>query len=108
MFHHVHMQFSKWSAVLLITLLFGCSHVSRDEVAKQSSPDVTIEAILYETNGGATTSFGYEAVLRATNTSQGVIVANLYGAVRNASAYGVNLKWLNDRELVLEYLTAKS
>jgi hypothetical protein len=63
---------------------------------------------MYETNGGATTSFGYEAVLRATNTSQGVIVANLYGAVRNASAYGVNLKWLNDRELVLEYLTAKS
>lgn len=34
-------------------------------------------------------------------------VALLYGAVRNAEAYGVNLRWLNPRGLSIEYLSAK-
>jgi hypothetical protein len=35
-------------------------------------------------------------------------VAWLYGAGRNEDAYGANLKWTNDHELVIEYLKARS
>jgi hypothetical protein len=42
----------------------GCGLVSRDEVARVISPDGRLEAILIETNGGATTAFGYEIWLR--------------------------------------------
>jgi hypothetical protein len=80
---------------------------SKDEVSRQSSPDGAVDAILYEINGAATTSFGYEVEVREKGKSRGVIVANLDGAVRNATAYGVNLRWMNDRELVVEYLSAR-
>jgi hypothetical protein len=45
---------------IALALLAGCSLVSRDEVARVASPDGRVEAVLIETNGGATTSFGYE------------------------------------------------
>jgi len=108
MFDPVLKRVAACTVVLLITWMFGCQPVSRDEVARQSSPDGTLEAVLYETNGGATTSFGYQAEIREKNSSRGIIVANLYGAKRNAGAYGLNLKWINDHELELEYLTAIS
>ena len=35
------------------------------------------------------------------------VLARLYGAVRNENAYGANLKWISDNELVVEYLEAR-
>jgi hypothetical protein len=34
-------------------------------------------------------------------------VASLYGAQRNDSAYGVNLRWAADKRLTIEYLKAR-
>lgn len=85
----------------------GCAHVSRDEVARSLSPDGRLEAFLIETNGGATTSFGYEIRLGQKGDRRGTRVAWLYGATRNEEAYGVNLRWTSEKELSIEYFQAK-
>jgi hypothetical protein len=71
------------------------------------SPDGRVEAVLMETNGGATTSFGYEVHVVEKGRPASDQVARLYGAVRNENAYGANLKWISDNELVVEYLEAR-
>jgi hypothetical protein len=87
-----------------------CGPWSRDEVARVRSPDGAIEGVIVETNGGATTSFGYEIhVVSAGGRPEAAHrVAFLYGAGRNASAYGVNLRWTSPASLSIEYCAAKS
>lgn len=82
---------------------------SRDEVSHVASPSGNFVATVIEINGGATTSFGYEVrIARKGSNNTGTEVASLYGAVRNDRAYGVNLRWVSDQELHVEYLTAES
>jgi hypothetical protein len=78
-------------------------------VARVPSPDGRLEAILEETNGGATTSFAYDVsvVKKGERPSAPARVASFYGAVRSDSAYGVNLVWLGPTSLELQYLRAK-
>ena len=92
---------------IALALLAGCGLVSRDEVAQVASPDGRVEAVLIETNGGATTSFGYEVHVVPKGRPASDQVAGLYGAGRNENAYGANLKWADDHELVIEYLAAR-
>ena len=62
-----------------------------------------------EVNGGATSSMGYEVYLtRPDMPTSEARVARLYDAVRNESAYGVNLQWESASELSLQYLSAKT
>jgi hypothetical protein len=88
-----------------LNLLFEWSH---DEVARVPSPSGGAEAVLVESNGGATTSFGYEVYLVRAGEQyrKGKEVASLYGAVRNASAYGADLRWTSSNRLVIEYWSA--
>ena len=74
-----------------------------------NSPDRKLDAVLVEINGGATTSFGYKVYIveKGVNYNSGNSVASLYGAVRNSSAYGVNLVWKSAKELEVQYLSAK-
>jgi hypothetical protein len=97
-------------AVFLAALtLTSCGYpVSRDEVGVVRSPDGRMVARLFETNGGATTDFGYLVTLSASGSKTGIDVGSLYGAVRSDCAYGVNLRWRGPQQLVIEYLTAKS
>ena len=96
--------------ISLLLLLLSCSSkYDGDEVFRALSPAGNAEAILIETNGGATTSYGYIVYLKSTaNKNSKIEVANFYGAVRSNSAYGVNIKWLSGTELQIEYLEAKS
>jgi len=94
-------------AAVALALLTGCGLVSRDEVARVPSPDGRVEAVLMETNGGATTSFGYEVHVVEKGRPASNQVAWLYGAGRNENAFGANLKWINGNELVVEYLDAR-
>ena len=92
--------------VLFVALLPG---PSEDEVARVASPDGKLEAVLVETNGGATTSFGYEVhVVERAGKPDGSPAASLYGAVRSGSAYGANLRWERSDLLAVEFLNAKS
>jgi hypothetical protein len=102
------------TGLILLTVFVGCPQLDLgrlfgDEVARVASPDGRLEAILEETNGGATTSFGYVAYLveKGHSPSESARVASFYGAVRSESAYGVNLVWLTSDELELQYLKAK-
>jgi hypothetical protein len=95
-------------AATALLALMGCSPVSRDQVAWTASPDQRIHAILLETNGGATTSFGYEIELHpASNGGEKPIFAGkLNGAARSECSYGVNLRWLSSDQLAVEFLGA--
>ena len=90
-----------------LAALTACGLVSRDEVARVPSPDGRVDAVLMETNGGATTSFGYEVHVVEKGGPASDQVASLYGAGRNENAYGANLKWISGNELVVEYLDAR-
>ncbi len=87
-------------------LSFGASH---DEVSRIPSSAGDLDAVLVETNGGATTSFGYlvYVVPRGTKSSKAAEVAMLYEAVRNDQAYGANLKWEERSQLAVEYQHAR-
>ena len=89
-------------------LVAGCL-VSRDEVARVRSPSGDADGVVVETNGGATTSFGYEVYVapKGRSTFWGMKVASLYGAVRNQRAYGVNLRWTDPKTLAIEFLDAR-
>jgi len=98
-------------AILFVGLsLQGLFEWSFDEVARVPHPSASLDAVLVETNGGATTSFGYEVFIlpRGGHPKRSAApVASLYGAGRNERAYGVNLRWQADDTLVVEYLEAQ-
>ena len=101
----------KFSGVLLLLLLGSCvaASPSHDEVARSASPDGRVDAIVIESNGGATTSFSY-GLCFAPHGSHCTIadsVVNLYGATRNAQAYGINARWANNSLVKVEYLKAQ-
>jgi hypothetical protein len=97
-----------WLSVALGTTSCGILF-SEDEVARTPSPAGRFDAVLVETNGGATTSFGYRVliVIHGSHWRTGLDVAFLYGAVRSRDAFGANLKWRDDVQLAVEYLEAR-
>lgn len=92
---------------------------SCEEVQRVTSPDRRFDAILIETNGGATTTFGYLVYVTKAGqpfrrhdtplwwlpNHQQQLVGSLVGAIRNSNAYGANLKWTTAKVLSVEYLT---
>ena len=102
------MRASTALTAFLALVVTGCEPASGVEVARAPSPSGAVEAVLLESNGGATTSFGYGVFLvEAGAQVEGPPTATLYAAVRSDSAYGVNLQWEGDRTLALEYLSAR-
>jgi len=98
----------KLSLALSMALgVFGCGVISRDEVSRVSSPDGRIEAVLFEKNGGATTSFSYDVAVSDANHKAEKTVAWLYGALRNRSAFGASLRWNGNNELVVEFYESR-
>jgi len=68
-----------------------------------------MDAVVIETDGGATTGFGYEIhiVRHEAKPQRGDEAASLYDAVRSPSAYGVNLAWLSSDKITVQYDVAK-
>jgi hypothetical protein len=97
-------------ALTLVAAGCGCSAQLPPsyEVARASSPNGSLEAILIETNGGATTSFGYEVCIGPKGQGKFTSVATLYDSARNEQAYGADLVWFDNSKLLVEYLNAKS
>lgn len=94
------------SLFCLSLLLDSC--VSKEVVAKATSPDGSAVARLYEINGGATTDFAYSVQISRPWPRWDHQVANFYAAVRSDCAYGVDMKWSGNATLELRYLEAKS
>lgn len=97
-------------AAICVVVICGCAN-SWDEVVRVASPGGDVEGVVLESSGGATTSYSYRVhvVGKGKAVKEGdAAVARLYGAVRNDSAYGINLKWPSDSVLVIEYFKAQS
>lgn len=95
-------------SILLLTQALS-DGVSEDEVARVRAPNGRLDAVLLETNAGATTSFGYKVyVVPVGKPARGTEAAFLYGAVRNPNAYGANLQWLSSDHLSVEYWQTKT
>src|SRR5580704_13127302 len=88
--------------------LSGCRSVSRDEVLRVTSPDETMDAIVYETDCGAVCSFGYEIWIAPRKSGEGEKVAVLEAAMRSKEAWGVNVQWMSVKSVSIEYLQADS
>ena len=99
-------------AVALAPSLAGCgTQQGADvEVARVASPDGAVDAVLTEYNPGATASFVYRihVVAHGGEWEGSPVAAELYGATRNASAYGVDLDWRDASTLEARYLQARS
>ncbi len=97
------------SAVMLAGCDGGLGGVSREDVAWAPSPDGQTHAIVVETNGGATTSFGYRVELHPAghDGEAPVQAADIYGALRSACAYGVDLRWLDPTSLAVQFRSAE-
>ena len=99
--------------LIAVAVATSCSNTSDDtsfdEVFRVTNPSGNIDAVVVETNGGATTSFGYEVFVKpkGEKVTKGEAVAAFYGAVRSETAYGVNIKWVRPDQLAIEYLKAK-
>ena len=94
-----------WIYVVLNSLF----EPSLAEVARIASPSGKLEAILIETNGGATTAFGYLIhVVRAGSKPPEAekAPADFYRLTWNGSRYGVDLRWKSDTLLYVDYLSA--
>lgn len=99
------------AAVLVFAFLREPFEGPLAEVTRVSSPSGRIDAVLVERNGGATTSFGYGLYVVPQGKAvspKDVCNASFYGAVRSASAYGVDVRWEGDQGLICQYLEAKS
>ncbi len=94
--------------LLLLFTQLSCNRYGVDEVAQALSPDGKLEAIVQETNGGATTSFGYVISIKQSSGGPSIKAAALYGAARSAEAYGCNISWISNNELHVQYLQAKA
>ena len=94
------------SLVMLYLVVSSCT--SEVDVATVYSPDNKVMAIIEETNGGATTSFGYNIYLKS-NSAFGFRrrAAALYGAIRSECAYGVDVVWRDPNSVEIRYLSAK-
>lgn len=103
------MKYAISGCLALMLLCVGCQEQSSSyEVAHVVSPDGRLEAVLNETNGGATTSFGYVVSIGPKGSKTRSQVASLYGAIRSEHAYGINLRWQSEKVLSVQYLQAKA
>jgi len=103
----------RWHHVLLAGVaMVGCFNLagdwSADEVSRVASPGGNADAVLFEENGGATTSYAYSVYIvprgRAIDPRADSAAATFYDVTRSDSAYGVNLRWRDSSTLYLEYL----
>ena len=88
---------------------FG-SEVSYREILRVSNNKANLDAIVVETNGGATTSFGYYVyiVRKGQKISEDLIVASFDSALKDSNSSGLNLDWVGQNKLEISYFRAKS
>lgn len=97
------------ASLLMLSLMACAMEPPRNEVARTNSPDGQTSAVLFETNGGATTSYGYLVELSdlSDQDQTPTLVGKLYGAVRSDCAYGVDVGWKDAKTLTLTVESAE-
>lgn len=78
------------------------------EVARLPSPDGRFEAVVIETNGGATTAFGHVVKLGPKGAWWPTTVASLYASVKASGETGVDVRWSSENTLAIQYGFARA
>ncbi len=100
---------NKLAKLLTIFIIFLSACSNADDVARLPSPSGKVEAILTEKNSGAATSFLYNVYLVSVTVPEKKIhIAQIHGATRSENSYGINLIWLSENRLELQYYEAKA
>lgn len=90
--------------IALSFLLVACTKHS--QVARVTSPDGRLDALVFESDCGAICDVVDEVWVVPTGSRHGKEVAWFDDAVRSERAWGVNVKWDSAHRLVIEYLSA--
>ena len=94
-----------------VFVLAGCilPEVHSTEVTRTRSPDGSLEGVVIERIVNVTTPYSYWVYVTTPGAPIGPEgrVASAYGAIRNDSAWGMNLRWVGPRDLAIEYLKAR-
>lgn len=96
-----------------VTATAGCTGLSGGvesiEVARQIGGKGRVEAVVVQTNAGATTTYSYAIHLVPAGEPIGApAMVTITGAQRSRTAYGVNLEWTDARTVVVNYWKADS
>ncbi|RYE15655.1 MAG: hypothetical protein EOP45_18285 [Sphingobacteriaceae bacterium] len=99
---------------MIIATLFSCNEVRRDtneshslkELKRVRSPDKKVDAVLVETNAGATTSYSNKVFL--VMPGKRIVEDDLQYAVFSADHYqNIAIKWEANRQLLISYYKAR-
>lgn len=95
------------SIILLAALLLSAC-AGHDEVARITSPDGAVDAVLVESGAGATSAFWYDIYLvpHGKPWPRADSAAWLFDATRSEQAYGVNLVWAEANSLEAQFSRA--
>lgn len=90
-------------------VLSACAIEGRDEVVRVSAPARGLDAVVVESKAETASTFDYAVhVVRKGRPARSRTAALwLPGALRSDSAFGVNIRWQSDSEVVVEYLSAR-
>jgi hypothetical protein len=97
--------------IVAMLLAGGCTvfdTASHVEIARAVSPDGRVDAVVIETNGGATTSYAYDVCIapHGEHCDRSDSVANLYASRHGNDDYGVDTRWQGNSLLRVEFGSA--
>ncbi|MEX1830123.1 hypothetical protein [Luteibacter sp. CQ10] len=98
----------KTLVIASLTLLAGCKQSF--EAARVTGPDGLLDAVVLESDAGATTGYTYSVciVVRGKPCVANALVARFDEAARSPSSWGVDVVWQSPKHLEIRYLRAKS
>lgn len=98
---------SRLGATLLLAGAACSAPVASTEVLRVPSPDASVDAVVEQTDAGATTAPGYLISFPAHGCAPGDAVLRVVGATRSSSGYGVAVRWDGPRAVTVAYLDAR-
>jgi len=106
------MEIRYLAIVIIFATLFSCNNIHKNsvdlpkELKRVSSPDKKVDAVLVETNGGATTPFGNAVFLVLPRKK--INQDDLKYAIFNADHYqNIDIKWEANKQLLISYNKAR-
>lgn len=88
-----------FSFLVIGIIVLGCDPVARKEIKRITSPDFMIDALLVQTNAGATTSFGYEVYF----VPRGKQLAEENPLFRGDKMKELKLRWVQSKLFEIQY-----
>lgn len=91
-----------------LTFLTGCKESF--EAARVTDPGNSLDAVVLESDAGATTGYTYSVcvVPRGQSCEASAVVARFEEAARSPSSWGVDTVWQSPKHLEIRYLRAKA